>query len=453
MTSATTSSSPRRELGSTILLASWFALVTGTFEGAGALVFERINRANWGRVSHVSGAVIWVAPIVDFAVFILFAAALIVVSRLYRRMQLTRTALFIYAFLMAFAWLNLTGRIALYAVILLAFGVSVAIARWFGKHQENCSQFCRLSLPVLLAILILGIGLTAGRNRWTEHRAIAKLPPASPNSPNVLVIVIDTLRADHVSAYGYPRITTPNIDRFAGEGVLFENAIAPSSWTLPSHASMLTGRYSFEHQADNVKPMWPPSQAAPTLHTRYPTMGEIFQQHGYRTAAFTGNRVYFLRQLGLARGFSHFADFKADDMILRTVFGRKLLKVARSRRLKAISQRLGSHAYRLYQDFAFAIECRDRKRGFVTNSSISAWLDRSPDKPFFIFVNYYDVHSPYVSINQKFSHGSKNQVDRYDDGVADTDEYVGDLLRELKRRGLDKSTVVILTSDHGELLG
>ena len=74
------------------------------------------------------------------------------------------------------------------------------------------------------------------------------------DAPNVLVIVVDTLRADHVSAYGYTRATSPNLDRMAQQGVLFENAVSTSSWSLPSHVSLLTGRYQFEHGIGNVQP-------------------------------------------------------------------------------------------------------------------------------------------------------------------------------------------------------
>ena len=98
------------------------------------------------------------------------------------------------------------------------------------------------------------IGIEGGK--WiSESRAVSNLPAAAPGSPNVLVIVVDTLRADHLSSYGYSRPTSPNIDNLARNGVLFENAIAPSSWSLPSHASLVTGRAVHEHGMGNVQPM------------------------------------------------------------------------------------------------------------------------------------------------------------------------------------------------------
>jgi len=102
----------------------------------------------------------------------------------------------------------------------------------------------------------------------------------------VLVIVVDTLRADHVSSYGYARPTTPNLDRIAQQGTLFENAVSTTSWSLPSHVSLLTGRYQFEHGVGNVQP-------APWLGWGnkglggFPTLGEALEQKGYRTGAFS----------------------------------------------------------------------------------------------------------------------------------------------------------------------
>jgi arylsulfatase A-like enzyme len=278
------------------------------------------------------------------------------------------------------------------------------------------------------------------------------LPPASSGSPNVLVIVIDTLRADHLSLFGYPRPTSPNIDQLAQQGVLFDAAISPSSWTLPSHASMLTGRYTYEHGADNVKPMSAVSDHLQTLNTRYPMLGEALEKHGYRTAGFSGNRVYFSRQVGLGRGFTHFEDYTAADMFPRTVLGRKIaaliLQHDAVRNFLVRAGFRGLEHVQLGDDFI-------RKRGDEINKAALQWIDRDRTRPFFAFLNYFDVHSPYgpgQSIGQKFSHGHGTDVDDYDDVVADADGYVGDLLHELDRRGLSGNTFVILTSDHGELL-
>ena len=106
----------------------------------------------------------------------------------------------------------------------------------------------------MLAAWLLAFAGIQGGQRLRERNAVAELPPAEPGAPNVLVIVLDTLRADHLAAYGYARPTSPNFDRVAQQGVLFENAISTTSWSLPSHVSLLTGRYQFEHGIGNVQP-------------------------------------------------------------------------------------------------------------------------------------------------------------------------------------------------------
>ncbi len=438
---------------SLLLIAVWFALVTGICEGFGLLVFQRINWANWGSMVHVSVPIIWIAPIVDLGVCLLLAVALAVASRLFPKMQLTRAAVLVYASGMVYIWLALTERLTYHSDILLGIGAGVAISRWFVKHQKLTFRIWRTTLPWLAAAVILALVAGEGRDWWREHSALAKLPPAAPGSPNVLVIVIDTLRADHMSGYGYVRATTPNIDAFAKQGVMFTNAIAPSSWTLPSHASMLTGRYTYEHGADSVKPMSLLGHSLATLDNRYPMLGEPMEHHGYRTAGFAGNRIFFSRHMGLGRGFTHFEDFTTMDMFPRTVLGRKVATLVLNHdRLRMLLVDIG---FRRVEHLQMVGEEGIRKRGPAINEAVLDWIDKDRSRPFFAFLNYYDVHGPYGprhSAGQKFSHGNGTVVDYYDDGVADMDTFVGHLLQDLDHRGLTDTTYVIFTSDHGELL-
>ena len=156
-------------------------------------------------------------------------------------------------------------------------------------------RFWRRSWEYSVAVL-LALSLRIQGGKWLHERIMdARLPVASPGSPNLLVLVMDTLRADHLSTYGYARTTSPALDRLAKHGMLFENAIAPCSWSLPSHASLLTGRYPLEHGLVNVQPM-PWLGWGRTAMNGYPTLGEALQQRGYRTGAFSANRVYFSRR-------------------------------------------------------------------------------------------------------------------------------------------------------------
>jgi arylsulfatase A-like enzyme len=268
------------------------------------------------------------------------------------------------------------------------------------------------------------------------------------------VITLDTLRADHVSAYGYERQTTPNIDRLAHGGVLFEHAIANSSWTLPSHASLLTGRLPHEHGADWLAP----------LDATYPTLAEVLAARGYATAAFAANTSYVTPEWGLGRGFSRFEVYgnSISDDVVRTVYGRKLAL--------NLLPRIG------YFDIP------GRKRAADLNAEFLHWLDHVADRPFFALLNYFDVHDPYLTAAQyetrfasEASRGDlvnfqfqpnvfrrkptlspreiQTEIDAYDGCLAHLDAELGRLFAELAKRGLDERTLVIVTSDHGESFG
>ena len=311
-----------------LLIAIWWAILAGLVEGLGLLLFQRINWKQWGRLMHVSKEILWVSPILDSILFLLVALAVYLVSRFLKGLPAIRALAFLLAFLAAYDWLTLTGRLYPRACLLLSLGLAAALVRWMGTREPEAVKFWKRSWGYLVAaLLIVFVGIQGGK-RLHERALEARLPAASPGSPNVVVIVVDTLRADHLSAYGYARPTSPAMDRVAKQGTLFENAVAPCSWSLPSHASLLTGRYPLEHGLDNVQPM-PWLGWGSTAMNGFPTLGEALQQRGYRTAAFSANRVYFTDGVGLGRGFIHFEDYfhSAGDALTRTVYGLSLIHI------------------------------------------------------------------------------------------------------------------------------
>ena len=305
-------------------------------------------------------------------------------------------------------------------------------------------------------------GIQGGQ--WLHERnAVAQLPPASPGIPNVLVIVVDTLRADHVSSYGYARPTTPNLDRIAQQGVIFENAISPSSWSLPSHVSLLTGRYLFEHGVGNVQPEPWLGWGGKGLGG-FSTLGEALHQKGYRTGAFSANRTYFSRDLGFGRSFIHFEDYfdSPADMFVRTLYGREFARIYLKRSENSLVTRTlrklgwtslldqdaeGSGSY----GGAFGV----RKRADVVNRELMNWIGHDRSRPFFAFLNYFDVHDPYggPKAYPKPSWPQSTTIDAYDNGVKYVDDFIRRLMNELEERDLTENTLVIITSDHGESLG
>ena len=438
-------------------------IFAGFVEGLGLLLFQRINWARWGPMMHVSWEIFWISPIVDAILFLLLGLICGVAARLAPRLPALRGLVFLLTFLTVYDWLTLTSRLLHVACLLLAFGVAVAFSRWCGKRESSFLQFWRRATPWVAAAWILSFaGIQGGK--WLEERTgVAHLPAAAPGAPNVLVIVVDTLRADHVSSYGYARPTSPAFDRLAQQGVRFQNAISACSWSLPSHVSLLTGRYQFEHGVGGVQP-------EPWLGWGnkgmggFPALGEALERKGYRTGAFSANRTYFSRDLGFGRGFLHFEDYfqSASDAFVRTLYGREFARIYLKRSEHSLVKRTLrklSFTSLLDQDAegsgsyggAFGV----RKRADAVNQEVTDWIDRDRGRPFFAFLNYFDVHGPYGGPRgyPKPSWPQQTDVDAYDNGVKYVDDHIAQLMEELGRRGLADHTLVIITSDHGESLG
>ncbi|MGH7474843.1 MAG: sulfatase [Longimicrobiales bacterium] len=338
----------------------------------------------------------------------------------------------------------------------LGAGVGVAAARLYRRRRAAAARLVRRTLPALAAaVLVLFAGL-AGVARTREALALRRLPEPATRSQNVLLLVLDTQRADHLSSYGYPRATSPHLDSLARQGVLFENAYATSSWTLPTHATMMTGRALHEHRAGVMR--------RPYLDDRFPTLAEFLQERGYATGGFIANTFWVGRQTGLDRGFIHYEDFwgSLGDAVARTVLGRRL-------------------AYEVLPRFGL-IDVPGRKWAADVNADLLRWIDALGERPFFAFVNYFDVHGPYLppeGYRGRFSAVApvserpreidigalsdditlpdeaelRSMVDRYDESIAYLDSELGRLFEALDDRGLFDNTVIIVTSDHGESWG
>jgi arylsulfatase A-like enzyme/tetratricopeptide (TPR) repeat protein len=219
---------------------------------------------------------------------------------------------------------------------------------------------------------------------------------------NVLLISIDTCRADRLGCYGFSAATTPNIDNVAAEGTLFRNAIAPTPITLPSHASMLTGAIPPRHAVrDN---------GYGRLSPNHETLAELLARQGLRTAAFVSAFVLDSR-FGLAQGFELYDD-RAGEMNPGQLIA--------------------------------------ETRASETTRRAVEWIDRNGDAPFFLFVHYYDPHRPY---DPPEPYRSTFASDPYAGEIAYVDAEVGELLDLLRERGTYESTLIVITADHGEMLG
>ncbi|MFO0839381.1 MAG: sulfatase [Phycisphaerae bacterium] len=428
----------------------WFGLLAGLLEGA----IVNSLRGVPGLAVRCSEEILWQAPLFNTLFYALVGVLFALPAKLVRKQAVISMALAVLVAMLCFNMELIWGRMYQWAAILLGLGVGVQVVRWTTPRDEAFRRFQGRSLGVLLAVALL-VGVSA--SNWAagnERRAWQQLPPPLPGSPNVLLITLDTLRADHVSSLGSPRQTTPALDQFAQRGVLFESAIANSSWTLPSHAALLTGRSLAQHGADWLDPM-----SADVV-----TLGEALSKRGYATAAIAANREYVAPEWGLGRGFARFQIYGGAVMenLYRTIYGRKFCKVV-----------LPMFHY---------FDIPGRKRAPQLNHEFLAWLDSVHDRPFFALLNYFDAHDPYIPppghvrkfdgpaptgdvINfqtqgrqfRRKSHPSEAdiqaEINGYDECVAYLDQHVGALLAELDRRKLLNNTLVIITSDHGEAFG
>ena len=282
---------------------------------------------------------------------------------------------------------------------ILASVVIVEFAFYNALMKQNVAIFRRrLSVPPLMAILTLAFNLSCQKEG---------APPASPK-PNVLLVTFDTTRADYLSCYGRHGNTTPTIDAIARDGVRFANCYTVAPITLPAHATIMTGLYPFEHKLrDN---------GAGILDSKAVTLGELFQSAGYRTGAFVGAYVLHSRY-GLNQGFEVYSDeFKGT----------------------------GAHM----DDGA---EFAERRADAVTDAAL-AWLNQKDDRPFFLWVHYFDPHAPYDAPGRAQSGDIQAN---YAAEIAYADGELGRVVRKVDELSkiAKRDSLQIVTADHGEGLG
>ena len=186
-----------------LIVAAWFGLVTGLFEGAIFLALQRLNRLTLYRsIVDVSVEIVWISVLFDLLLFSVVGLALAAMARLFPRLPIIQICIGLFSFMAFLDWvgLALTGHIRVYAIFLLALGLAVQFSNWFRKHEAATVIFWRRSLPWVGALALFAFVAIKGGLWLQERTAVANLPPASAGTPNVLVVVVDALRADHLSS-------------------------------------------------------------------------------------------------------------------------------------------------------------------------------------------------------------------------------------------------------------
>ncbi len=303
---------------------------------------------------------------------------------------------------------------------------------WVAKLGWTCALG-------VLSVLWAGYRAAPLRIEPAAQRASTPEPPPA-HPPNVIVVVLDTVRADHLSFYGYTRPTSPNLDALAKESLVFDHAIASGNYSLSSHASLLTGLLPAQHGAF---PRFGAARLAAdfrridsALATDVETMATRFRSLGFTTGGASANSAYLAPWTGLQRGFEVF------DARRRRLLGYHPFSFPFLRRLAGVT--------------SLAQEQQSWEGDVVTESGRHfAVLAR---EPFLLFLNYFDPHAPYRPRAGHIFRGDglgsdDNSVPAYDSEIAFVDEVLGQFVDALRKSSILDRTILVITADHGEFFG
>jgi arylsulfatase A-like enzyme len=456
-------------------LAAWIGLVCGLAEGLVTIVVWQLEHRLGSPDLWVNWHAPWLAPL---SLAALLGGAGIVMSLL--RTLVPRSVMFLAPFvLIALGVSSVVSAVPgmhVWAVRLLSLGLAVRLGRYASFGSTRFVNLVRRSIPFVAATWAVLFVTTGVIPATGEARALAWNAKPGPNAPNVLLVVLDTVRADDLSLHGYGRPTTTHLERWARRGVRFDQARSTTSFTLGTHASLFTGCWMSETSA----------RANAPLDGSRRTLAEHLRDRGYATAGFVGNMFYGSAHYGLDRGFLHYHDTPGN--VTRRVTPREFLRASR---LGASTLTALELKWRIFAP----MQHRSLGASEINREALK-WLDtaRGEKRPFFLFVNYFDAHSPYrlpseapqpysqitsdrLQARMKQLQACQGRSDRssgattsrelreletevhesmrnaYDDGIAWIDRQLNALLRGLESRGVLENTIVVITSDHGEMLG
>ena len=348
-------------------------------------------------------------------------------------------------------WLAIDSPLFALGVVARPFGAGVIVLAAIALARLERARFAALPWAIAGIAAIAGVVAPAAYLAATTPAPPprAALPAAREGAPDVVLVVLDTVRAQSLASYGHARDTSATFDALAREGALFADASSPSTWSLPSHASLFTGRYPTSHGAHG-QPSF--------LDDRYPTLAEVLAARGYETFCFTAN-PWISDGLGLTRGFAEQDASWKKKRGLGGLTGQLL-------------ERIGLGA--------------DDKGGDAVVESFTAWRRARPAdaRPSFAFLNFLEAHFPYHVLPRDYRDrytdrptGELRRIsldilgqqfggpdvdpeevgpaarDLYDGGVAYTDALLRRVVDALRESGGLDHTVLVVLADHGEILG
>ncbi|NNE08776.1 MAG: sulfatase [Gemmatimonadetes bacterium] len=333
-----------------------------------------------------------------------------------------------------------------------AIPLGIALGRGIGDFPRGRHTLVVLSCGLALAFgsyFMAGIVKAPGRPGVTDRQ-------------NVFILMIDTLRKDHVGVYGYPRNVTPHLDRLARDARIFDRAYSTSSWTHPAIASLFTSQYPSSHGVETK---------VSSLTGRFETLAESFEREGYRTGIFSAS-AFVPEIYGLDQGFQHEVSMGKpayEKLLITEYFGRTAGKIP-------LLPWRGRDLITLFEEKCRPALLKDWLTTPRLGDGFRRWVDRIGDENFFAYVHVREPHAPYVGRGNyappgpvDFTYGASGgtlypfdtatpvpgdslrlRIDKYDDDIWAVDRTIGDLFYWMEERGLFENTIVIVTADHGE---
>jgi arylsulfatase A-like enzyme len=434
---------------------AWFGVMTG-FAELGVLLFQNYHTGGvaLGKL-QLNRHFTWMVPVSDALIF-LATGLLVGIVGIFAPRWTTRFRPHIFCFMAFLALCLMLPGLFVTARIALAGGLAFVVGRRISRHSQWFCLGVLRSLPCFLVGLASLSAWVSAANLLAADSARTRPAAATPKATNVVLIVMDTVRAASLSLHGYDRDTTPNLVRLARRAIRFEQARSTAPWTLPSHASMFTGKWPHDFKVSETVP----------LDSTYLTLAEFLSGRGFATGGFVANAFFCNAWYGLGRGFEHYEDFYGDEIVV------SLTETLHCSRL--------GHGLLAMTGHPLLVD-HPRKDAARINRDFLNWHVTTQGKPFFAFLNYFDAHAPFVppdGFERRFaprplSPAEKTTLidwdkrtrdkiskqdavlarDAYDDCIAYIDQQLGVLIEELERRGVLDRTLVIITSDHGESMG
>ncbi|HEV8363122.1 MAG TPA: sulfatase-like hydrolase/transferase [Gemmatimonadaceae bacterium] len=436
---------PQAEAPDVITFAVWTGIVFGLAEGVNAVIRRRVHHLPTGEYSWPE--LLWMPPLAAVITLTLIALVVVLGDRAIRaRGRLLRFAPALLVGLGVYGAVRaIRPGIHTWAALTLAAGFAVALVQLPATWLSGVRRTLRWPLPLAMSAFVAWAFGVPWYRQHADQQSRKTLPPAAADAPNVLLVIWDAARAQSLSLYGAPRPTTPKLTKLAQGGTVFEHAFATSSWSLPSHASMYTGRDAHEIEIGRTIP----------LDDTYPTLAEVLARRGYVTGGFTGNLFYGSRDFGIGRGFSWYDD-EAPVSVTKIATTWSITRQALTR-------------WRLHSGNHQSVV---RRHGDDVREDFLRWVDRRNGRPFFASINFFDAHAPYLAPRPFNLAFAKEQPRYWTDWERPTDPKVlreletayescvlyldyelGRLIESLRARGLLDNTLLIVTADHGEQFG